>query len=1253
MSTLSAARTKINLVLLLMVLLVGLAAGTGWLRIKRRPGPAIDLAPQLHLQWVRELPPQKPAWPDQPKLHFDVACRPVVYDKTLLVGSTQLDSLLAFDTETGVEKWRFTTDGPVRFAPAVWQERIYLVSDDGYLYCLDGESGELLWKVRGGPSDRKVLGNERLISTWPARGAPVVADGIVYFAAGIWPFMGIFIHAVDADTGAAVWSNDGDGSTYMKQPHFADAFAGVAPQGTLVAAGDKLLVPGGRSVPACYDRKTGTLLYYRLAANSKTGGGADVTAYLSVPGSIRSSAFRRLNESDRLKADLQTSDDTSGVFVNGGAIYDLQTGDLLGRVGEHVVMSDSILYSCTGNRCEGFDLSRSDLRVTETLDRKGQRVSRPTWRIDNPRSLILPAPVEAVTRAGSRLYAGMVNQVCSIDLPLRAGKTRVVTQATFEGRPGHLLTADGRLFVSTREGRLYCFGPRPVEPISYPLEPKPPTDVDEDTVRAVQLLASTGVREGYCVVWGIPSARFLGELARNSNIRIIAFDPDEEDVNTARAELMAAGLYGERVAVHAGDPDTVTLPPYLATLMIADDPQRAGLESSADTVRKVYGALRPYGGTLYLSIPSGERTKAFSELVAAPPRPGGPTEDALVYAKLKEGSDYLLLCREGKLAGAASWTHEHADAANTRVSHDQRVKAPLGLLWFGGPPNDGILPRHGHGPQPQVIDGRAFIEGVDMLRAIDVYTGRLLWEARLPGLGKPYNNLAHQPGANARGTNYISTADGIYVAYGKSCLRLDPATGKTVGEFKLTPLSWDYINVEGDYLIAGGNPAPTDPKKTDLASSMYLTVMDRQTGKVLWKAKAQSGFRHNAICTGGGRLYAIDRPASARYSFRGDVDKTPARIVVYDLRTGKQLWSTQKDVFGTWLSYSAKHDVLVEAGRVARDSLYDEPRGMRAYAAARGKVLWLRDSYLGPAMIHGDVILKDKGACELFTGEPVQRTDPITGQQVEWTWTRNYGCNTPAASEHLLTFRSGAAGYFDLCHDGGTGNFGGFRSSCTHNLVVADGVLCSPDYTRTCTCSYQNQASIALVHMPEAEMWTFYGSQEIKDTVRQVGINLGAPGNRKADNGTLWLEHPSVGGPSPKLAVTVNPPQAHYFRRHASQIEGDLPWVAASGVKGVSAVVIPLVKPGDPERTYTVRLHFIEPDHLQPGERIFDVALQGELVLDDFDIAAEAGAANRGVVKEFKGVKVRKDLTVTLTASEVAPGSQPVLCGVEVVAEGW
>ena len=47
-----------------------------------------------------------------------------------------------------------------------------------------------------------------------------------------------------------------------------------------------------------------------------------------------------------------------------------------------------------------------------------------------------------------------------------------------------------------------------------------------------------------------------------------------------------------------------------------------------------------------------------------------------------------------------------------------------------------------------------------------------------------------------------------------------------------------------------------------MSSSENLVVMDRHTGKVLWTAAARSGFRHNAICVGGGRLYAIDRPSA-------------------------------------------------------------------------------------------------------------------------------------------------------------------------------------------------------------------------------------------------------------------------------------------------------------------------------------------------------------------------------------------------------
>lgn len=184
-------------------------------------------------------------------------------------------------------------------------------------------------------------------------------------------------------------------------------------------------------------------------------------------------------------------------------------------------------------------------------------------------------------------------------------------------------------------------------------------------------------------------------------------------------------------------------------------------------------------------------------------------------------------------------------------------------------------------------------------------------------------------------------------------------------------------------------------------------------------------------------------------------------------------------------------------------------------------------------------------------------------------------------------------------------------------------------------------------------MWTYFGAKEVKGPVKRVGLNLGAPGSRRADDGTLWLEYPAVGGPSPRLAVRVTPDKPQWFRQHAARIEGDgLKWVAASGAKGLTSLTVTLNPKASRERDYTLRLHFAEPEPLSPGQRVFRIAVQGQPALTDLDVVKEAGGPNRLLVKEFPGVKVKKDLTVTLTPADTATVRAPILCGIEVTAEG-
>ena len=150
---------------------------------------------------------------------FDRAPQIVAARDRVLFGSTVDGKIYGLHAQTGDLAWTFATDGPVRFAPTIWKDRAFCTSDDGYLYALRLADGKLLWKKRGGLDDRMILGNQRLTSKWPARGGAAVVSETVYFAAGIWPSDGIFLYALDAETGATKWVNDSSGGIYMAQPH--------------------------------------------------------------------------------------------------------------------------------------------------------------------------------------------------------------------------------------------------------------------------------------------------------------------------------------------------------------------------------------------------------------------------------------------------------------------------------------------------------------------------------------------------------------------------------------------------------------------------------------------------------------------------------------------------------------------------------------------------------------------------------------------------------------------------------------------------------------------------------------------------------------------------------------------------------------------------------------------------------------------------------------------------------------------------
>ena len=1133
-----------------------------WRGNAQRSAATADALPSnLKLAWSRRFGPSERAWDDPLNLDllsYDRVLEPIVLGDRLFVGLNQRDQVAALDAATGDRLWTFFADAPVRLPAVGWGGRVYFCSDDGALYCVEAASGELVWRFSGAPSPQKALGNQRLCSAWPARGGPVIQDGVVYFAASIWPMMGTYLYALDAETGDVRWVNDRTGFQYIKQPHSAPSFAGVAPQGAMAVSNDALIVPGGRSVPAVFDRETGELRYFEINAGGKGTGGSFVCADAN-----------RFYVHTRLK---------------GVRAFDVASGLKTAFMPNEPVLHDGRVYSAE---------TRDDQPVVVAYGPDDKEL----WTLpaDGGGDLIL---------AGGMLYAAGPSKIAVIRPPTTAAQAKVVAEIPVKGEVGRLLAANGRLYAVTTDGVLHAFSdkangePRVWTEQPQPLQPK-------SAAGKVQKLLDTVAAQGYSLWFGRADSELVEGVAANSPFTQFAvIDTDAQRVAALRTRLDAAGVYG-KITAHTASPLTFKAPSYIAHMATVDE--SLSLRLGDEEIREVYRSVRPYGGVLQLLTATASQAASLADRL---------NDLSLEQARVEIQESTVRVFREGPLPGAADWTHQYGDVGNSIKSDDQRVKLPLGVLWFGGSSNMDVLPRHGHGPPEQVVGGRLFIQGMNSLSCRDVYTGRVLWKREFKDLGtydvyydetykntplNPAYNQVHIPGANGRGVNYVVADDAVYILEGPTCHVLDPDSGEIVRDIRLpkdeqgAQPAWGYIGVYGDLLLGGlgfanyrerhnlefeadaklrRNRAGFGSKSLDRAASRGLVAFDRHTGKVLWKLPAIHSFWHNGIVAGGGRVYCLDRnPRMIEEAMRrrGLPQPDSYRIVAVDAQTGKPQWEVNEGIFGTWLGYSEEFDLLLQAGAAASDRLYVEAgEGMAVYQAASGEVQWRKDTlkYAGPCILHHEWIItntnsyqESAGAFHIQDGRQKMVENPVTGELRPWKMTRAYGCNNIVASENLLTFRSGAAGFYDLVNDSGTGNFGGFKSGCTSNLIVANGVLNAPDYTRTCSCSYQNQTSLALVHMPELEFWTvnpLAADDLIGKRIRRLGVNLGAPGDRRDRDGTLWLEYPAVGGPSAPLALRTNP-EAKYFRKFSSRDNDDpLAWVSASGVRGLTSLTLDL-----------------------------------------------------------------------------------------------
>ncbi|MEM9644021.1 MAG: PQQ-binding-like beta-propeller repeat protein, partial [Planctomycetota bacterium] len=132
---------------------------------------------------------------------------PVIADGHVYVSQIDTHTIFAIDEKTGNQVWSYTAGGRIDSPPTIHQQRVVFGSTDGWVYCLDRD-GQLVWRYRAAPIDRRTMAFEQLESLWPVHGSVLIRgdadqNATVYCVAGRSIFLdgGLRLIRLDLATG--------------------------------------------------------------------------------------------------------------------------------------------------------------------------------------------------------------------------------------------------------------------------------------------------------------------------------------------------------------------------------------------------------------------------------------------------------------------------------------------------------------------------------------------------------------------------------------------------------------------------------------------------------------------------------------------------------------------------------------------------------------------------------------------------------------------------------------------------------------------------------------------------------------------------------------------------------------------------------------------------------------------------------------------------------------------------------------------
>ncbi len=1063
-------------------LLLTLNAGAGdWPTFRgdnQRSGVTVDqLSWPLTQTWIhRPAQAPRPAWPRpakrdfchaiqklSPSTAFDRAFNVAVADGLVYYGSSSDDAVHCISAADGLERWRFYTEGPVRLAPSVQDGKVFAGSDDGWVYCLSAKSGALVWKYRAGPGERRIPGNGRMISVWPVRSSVVVEGGIAYFAAGLFPRCGVYLCALEAETGRELWKNPVE----------------ISAQGYLMASPTRLFLPTGRTAPMAFERSKGVSIGGVRGFDKRDVGGcfALVLKDVLVHGPSESGNVHISAMASREKI---VSTPGTRLVAKGDMVYILGEEGLRAlNTAQYIASSASIekaLKTPKKERDEAFNAQLASLQQ--------ERKASGLWRVSRQGGY-------ALIMAGDALLVGGEGDVTAY----RVSDGEVLWSESVDGRAWGFAVAGGALYVSTDTGAIHCFNPASAqrnvgEGLASSRPAQTPFSGESSRLYAAaadQIIAQTGIQKGYCLVLDSGEGNLAYALAKRTDLTIVALESEPQKAAQARKVLGRAGLPGSRVSVHQVTSSRLPYPDGFANLVVSDAAVTSGVLPAMGT--EIARVLRPFGGAVCVGQPGnllgGRGQLDESSLARWQKTLCSHDEGTKEFAWRVATDDGLWgILRRGATPGAGAWTHQYADPGNTACSGDMIANGAMDVQWFGDPGPREMIDRHIRTVSPLSKGGRLYVPADNHLIAVDAYNGTPLWSVDIPYSRRVAIHL--DSGSMALG------GDRLYVVAGEQCLVLDTGTGRSIQRLDVPQhlpgelSQWGYLAVSDDRIVGSGNEQGSardrvghkadresrygDPKTS--VTSRYLFALDRATGREEWHY--QSGVIWNpCIAVGDGMVYFLESrhaPTTENPGVHmkpGDLTgNADCYLVALDLTSGEKQWEQAVDVnkceYVVFLSYS--DETLVVSGSGLKEGDDHAWYYVYGFAAQDGRPLWAgshRNNKRGridhgkdvhhPAIVNG-VVYAEPAGYDLKTGVRVAGLEFPRG---------GHSCGTISASSGSLYYRGGNPQVFDLGQSKLTALNDVTRPGCWINMIPASGLVLVPEASSGCVCAYSLQTSIA------------------------------------------------------------------------------------------------------------------------------------------------------------------------------------------------